>query len=316
MRRDDGPAIRDTLIWFAALIVSGGLGFWFWGSWAAVPFFLVYGVLYGSASDSRWHECGHRTAFKTKWMNDAVYRDRLLHDPARAGDLALEPYPPPHRHGDRRPRSGDHHAPPAGRSVALSQHLFAQERRDLLPQSVPARGRPADGGGNDLRARERAPEGLSNRAHLSGDLCAGHRRLHLFPLDSAGDVGRPSVALRRLAPALFRLHPASRSRRGRPRPPAQFAHRLHEPDLPVPLLEHELPRRASPVPADSVSRAAEAARGDQGGLPRALSEHHRRLSRDHPGAGAPAEGSDLLRAARTAGARRGLRLLALAPART
>jgi fatty acid desaturase len=74
MRRDDGPAIRDTLIWFAALIVSGGLGCWFWGSWAAVPFFLVYGVLYGSASDSRWHECGHRTAFKTKWMNDAVYQ--------------------------------------------------------------------------------------------------------------------------------------------------------------------------------------------------------------------------------------------------
>ena len=74
MRRDDGPAIRDTLIWFAALIVSGGLGCWFWGSWAAIPFFLVYGVLYGSASDSRWHECGHRTAFKTKWMNDAVYQ--------------------------------------------------------------------------------------------------------------------------------------------------------------------------------------------------------------------------------------------------
>jgi len=26
MRRDDGPAIRDTLIWFAAFIVSAGLG--------------------------------------------------------------------------------------------------------------------------------------------------------------------------------------------------------------------------------------------------------------------------------------------------
>jgi fatty acid desaturase len=73
MRREDGPAIRDTLIWFAALIVSGGLGWYFWGSWAAVPFFVIYGVLYGSASDSRWHECGHRTAFKTQWMNDAVY---------------------------------------------------------------------------------------------------------------------------------------------------------------------------------------------------------------------------------------------------
>src|SRR5208282_5650058 len=53
---------------------AAGLGYVFWGSWAAVPFFLIYGVLYGSASDSRWHECGHRTAFKTKWMNDAVYQ--------------------------------------------------------------------------------------------------------------------------------------------------------------------------------------------------------------------------------------------------
>ena len=73
MRRDDGPAIRDTLIWFATFIVSGGLGYYFWGTWAAVPFFIVYGVLYGSSTDSRWHECGHRTAFKTQWMNDAVY---------------------------------------------------------------------------------------------------------------------------------------------------------------------------------------------------------------------------------------------------
>jgi fatty acid desaturase len=31
-------------------------------------------VLYGSASDSRWHECGHGTAFKTRWMNDVVYQ--------------------------------------------------------------------------------------------------------------------------------------------------------------------------------------------------------------------------------------------------
>ena len=34
----------------------------------------LYGVLYGSASDSRWHECGHGTAFKTPWMNDLVYQ--------------------------------------------------------------------------------------------------------------------------------------------------------------------------------------------------------------------------------------------------
>ncbi len=74
MRRSDGPAVRDTLLWLACLAVTGGLGVVLWGSWWAVPVFAVYGVLYGSASDSRWHECGHRTAFKTPWMNDVVYQ--------------------------------------------------------------------------------------------------------------------------------------------------------------------------------------------------------------------------------------------------
>jgi len=74
MRRKDGPAVRDTLLWFAGLGLSGALAYHFWGTWLCVPFFALYGVLYGSASDSRWHECGHGTAFKTGWMNDAVYQ--------------------------------------------------------------------------------------------------------------------------------------------------------------------------------------------------------------------------------------------------
>lgn len=73
MQRQDGPAIRDTLIWFACLIGFAGAAIWFWGTWWTLPFLLCYGVLYGSASDSRWHECSHGTAFKTRWMNDAVY---------------------------------------------------------------------------------------------------------------------------------------------------------------------------------------------------------------------------------------------------
>jgi fatty acid desaturase len=74
MRRKDGPAIRDTALWLALLAGFGFGGYWFWGSWACVPFFLCYGVLYGSASDSRWHETGHGTAFRTQWLNDAVYQ--------------------------------------------------------------------------------------------------------------------------------------------------------------------------------------------------------------------------------------------------
>ena len=73
MKRKDGPALRDTAIWVAAFLISGGLGYLAWGTLWAVPCFLVYGVLYGSSTDSRWHECGHGTAFKTRWMNDIVY---------------------------------------------------------------------------------------------------------------------------------------------------------------------------------------------------------------------------------------------------
>lgn len=74
MQRSDAPAIRDTIIWLGLMAIFAAGGIYFWGSWWAVPLFLAYGVLYGSATDSRWHECGHGTAFKTQWMNRAVYQ--------------------------------------------------------------------------------------------------------------------------------------------------------------------------------------------------------------------------------------------------
>lgn len=73
-QRSDQPALAHLMIWIAAFLVTGIGGYLFWGTWWAVPFFIAYGVLYGSSTDSRWHECGHRTAFKTQWLNDAVYQ--------------------------------------------------------------------------------------------------------------------------------------------------------------------------------------------------------------------------------------------------
>ena len=73
MQRSDSPAIRDTIIWALAHVLFAAGGIYFWGTWWCVPFWVAYGVLYGSSSDSRWHECGHGTAFKTAWMNDLVY---------------------------------------------------------------------------------------------------------------------------------------------------------------------------------------------------------------------------------------------------
>jgi fatty acid desaturase len=73
MQRTDGPAVRDTLVWLGAMALLGAAAVYAWPSLWSIPFFLAYGVLYGSASDSRWHECGHGTAFRTQWMNSAVY---------------------------------------------------------------------------------------------------------------------------------------------------------------------------------------------------------------------------------------------------
>jgi fatty acid desaturase len=74
MQRSDIAAIKDTAIWLLALGLSLWGGFHFWGTWWCVPFFFVYGTLYGSSSDARWHEMGHGTAFKTQWMNEVVYQ--------------------------------------------------------------------------------------------------------------------------------------------------------------------------------------------------------------------------------------------------
>lgn len=74
MAREDVPAVRDTAILFGAMIAFAAVGIALWPSWWSAPFWLAYGVLYGSAMDSRWHECGHGTAFRTPWMNNLVYQ--------------------------------------------------------------------------------------------------------------------------------------------------------------------------------------------------------------------------------------------------
>lgn len=71
--RRDGPAIRDTIIWFSLIIGSGYLVFLWWGSWFVIFPYFIYSVLYASTSDSRWHESSHGTAFKTDWMNSVLY---------------------------------------------------------------------------------------------------------------------------------------------------------------------------------------------------------------------------------------------------
>ncbi|MCF2870372.1 fatty acid desaturase family protein [Octadecabacter sp. G9-8] len=73
MQKSDAIALRDTVLWLGLMIVFAITATLLWPTWWSVPFWLAYGVLYGSGADSRWHECGHKTAFKTAWMNTIVY---------------------------------------------------------------------------------------------------------------------------------------------------------------------------------------------------------------------------------------------------
>jgi MocE subfamily Rieske [2Fe-2S] domain protein len=73
LERRNGPATRDTLLWFALIFAFGYATYLLRGSWWAIGPYAVYSVLYASTSDSRWHESGHGTAFKTDWMNNVLY---------------------------------------------------------------------------------------------------------------------------------------------------------------------------------------------------------------------------------------------------
>ena len=72
MQRRDGPGLWHFGLWFLLLGVSAYLAFISWGTWWAIPAFFVYGTIYTSA-DSRWHESGHGTPFRTRWLNEFVY---------------------------------------------------------------------------------------------------------------------------------------------------------------------------------------------------------------------------------------------------
>lgn len=73
LQRRNGPAIRDTILWFALILGFAYAAFLLRHSWWFMLPYAAYAVLYASTSDSRWHESGHGTAFKTDWMNNLLY---------------------------------------------------------------------------------------------------------------------------------------------------------------------------------------------------------------------------------------------------
>ena len=72
MKRQDGPGWLNTILYFSLLFITGYIAYLSWGKWWAIPAFFVYGTVY-AFSNARWHEYGHRSVFKTRWLNDFFY---------------------------------------------------------------------------------------------------------------------------------------------------------------------------------------------------------------------------------------------------
>jgi len=68
-KRSDLPGLIHFVIYFASLIFFGYLSYVFWGTWFFLLFFFLYSTIYTFAI-ANGHETVHRTAFKTRWINE------------------------------------------------------------------------------------------------------------------------------------------------------------------------------------------------------------------------------------------------------
>ena len=71
-KRKDWPGLLHFFIYFFSLFVSGYFAYITWGTWWTVFWFFIYGTIY-AFSVSNWHETVHRTAFKTRRINEFFY---------------------------------------------------------------------------------------------------------------------------------------------------------------------------------------------------------------------------------------------------
>ncbi len=68
-KRSNTPGLVHFSIYFASLIFFGYLSYAFWGTWFFLLFFFIYSTIY-TFGIANTHETVHRTAFKTRWLNE------------------------------------------------------------------------------------------------------------------------------------------------------------------------------------------------------------------------------------------------------
>ncbi len=71
-KKSDLKGFQHVSVFFGSLTLTGTIAYITLGTWWSVFWFLVYGNIY-SFSNPLWHETGHKTAFKSKYLNEIFY---------------------------------------------------------------------------------------------------------------------------------------------------------------------------------------------------------------------------------------------------
>lgn len=240
MQKSDAMALRDTALWLGALIVSATIAIALWPSWWSAPFWIIYGVLYGSGADSRWHECGHKTAFKTPWMNAVVYQIAcfmMMRNPVvwRASHVR--------HHTDTVVVGRDPEIvamrPPDLLRVALAFTGVVDVYHAFKSMILHASGRIAPQEAMYVATKDHARL-FFGRAHLVADLCCHRRHITMDGIDIAADVDRPAASVRGVASCDDGAATTPRAGRKRVRSSVEHANCADEPCQPLYLSQHEL----------------------------------------------------------------------------
>ena len=71
-KRSDRPGLIYLAQWVASLVLTGSLVWLALGTWWVWPAMVLHGVFLSVPAYALSHETAHGTAFRTRWLNEAV----------------------------------------------------------------------------------------------------------------------------------------------------------------------------------------------------------------------------------------------------
>ena len=192
-------------MYFGLIFASGYATYALWGTWWALAPMMIYGVLYASASDARWHEAGHGTAFKTDWINNALYEV--------ASFMVLRESVPwrwshTRHHSDTIIVGRDPEIAVPRPPDLVAMLLEMLQRPCLRAPGDPRRAaqrRSGDARGSLVHPALGVPEGLPAGAHLCRDLPRDAGVMRVLPHLAAAGVRARAEPLRRVADGVYGL---------------------------------------------------------------------------------------------------------------